>query len=132
MKSARPTPCTTPTTPSRWRAAPASTIVKQGGKTWYFLTADYAFGQSLEKDTTDVIKANGGTVLGSVKHPLAASDFSSFLLQAQASKAQMLGLANAGGDTINADQGRQRVRHHQEHEAGRPAGVHQRHPHRWA
>jgi branched-chain amino acid transport system substrate-binding protein len=78
-----------------------STIVKQGGKSWYFLTADYAFGQSLEKDTTDVIKSNGGTVLGASKHPLAASDFSSFLLQAQSSKAQILGLANAGGDTIN-------------------------------
>ena len=77
-------------------------IVKQGGKSWYFMTADYAFGQSLEKDTTDVVKANGGTVLGSVKHPLAASDFSSFLLQAQASKAQILGLANAGGDAINS------------------------------
>jgi len=79
-----------------------ATMVKQGGKTWYFLTADYAFGQSLEKDTTDVIKANGGTVLGSVKHPLGASDFSSFLLQAQSSKAQVLGLANAGGDFINS------------------------------
>ena len=79
-----------------------STIVKQGGKSWYFLTADYAFGQSLEKDTSEVVKANGGTVLGSAKHPLAASDFSSFLLQAQGSKAQILGLANAGGDTINA------------------------------
>jgi branched-chain amino acid transport system substrate-binding protein len=79
-----------------------ATMVKQGGKTWYFLTADYAFGQSLEKDTTEVIKANGGTVLGSVKHPLGASDFSSFLLQAQASKAQVLGLADAGGDFINA------------------------------
>jgi branched-chain amino acid transport system substrate-binding protein len=79
-----------------------ATIVKQGGKTWFFLTADYAFGQSLEQDTAAVVKANGGTVLGSVRHPLAASDFSSFLLQAQASKAQILGLANAGGDTINA------------------------------
>ena len=77
-------------------------IVKQGGKSWFFLTADYAFGQSLEKDTTDVIKANGGNVVGSVKHPLSASDFSSFLLQAQSSKAQILGMANAGGDTINA------------------------------
>jgi branched-chain amino acid transport system substrate-binding protein len=77
-------------------------IVKQGGKSWFFLTADYAFGASLEKDTSDVVKANGGKVLGSVKHPLNASDFSSFLLQAQASKAQILGLANAGGDTINA------------------------------
>jgi len=77
-------------------------MVKQGGKSWYFLTADYAFGQSLEKDTTDVVKANGGTVVGSVKHPLSASDFSSFLLQAQTSKAQVLGLANAGADFINA------------------------------
>jgi branched-chain amino acid transport system substrate-binding protein len=79
-----------------------ATMVKQGGKSWYFLTADYAFGQSLEKDTTDVVKANGGSVLGSVRHPLSASDFSSFLLQAQGSKAQVLGLANAGGDFINA------------------------------
>jgi branched-chain amino acid transport system substrate-binding protein len=77
-------------------------IVKQGGKSWFFLTADYAFGTSLEKDTADVVKANGGNVVGNVKHPLSASDFSSFLLQAQASKAQILGLANAGGDTINA------------------------------
>ncbi|MCC2954946.1 ABC transporter substrate-binding protein [Massilia sp. IC2-477] len=79
-----------------------ATMLKQGGKSWYFLTADYAFGQSLEKDTADVIKANGGTVVGSVKHPLSASDFSSFLLQAQSSKAQVLGMANAGGDLINA------------------------------
>jgi len=79
-----------------------SAVVKQGGKSWYFMTADYAFGQSLEKDTTEVLKANGGQVLGSVKHPLSASDFSSFLLQAQSSKAQVLGLANAGGDTINS------------------------------
>ena len=77
-------------------------VVKQGGKSWYFLTADYAFGQSLESDTTAVVKASGGQVMGAVKHPLSASDFSSFLLQAQASKAQILGLANAGGDTINA------------------------------
>lgn len=77
-------------------------VVKQGGKSWYFLTADYAFGASLEGDTAAVVKANGGTVLGSVKHPLSASDFSSFMLQAQSSKAQILGLANAGGDTINS------------------------------
>jgi branched-chain amino acid transport system substrate-binding protein len=77
-------------------------VVKQGGKSWFFLTADYAFGASLEGDTSTVVKAAGGTVVGSVKHPLSASDFSSFLLQAQASKAQILGLANAGGDTINA------------------------------
>ncbi|MFZ6673351.1 ABC transporter substrate-binding protein [Undibacterium sp. Rencai35W] len=79
-----------------------SAVVKQGGKSWYFLTADYAFGASLEGDTTAVVKAAGGTVAGAVRHPLSASDFSSFLLQAQASKAQILGLANAGGDTINA------------------------------
>ena len=79
-----------------------SQIVKNGGKTWYFLTADYAFGASLEHDATEVIKANGGMVVGSVRHPLGASDFSSFLLQAQASKAQILGLANAGGDTVNS------------------------------
>lgn len=79
-----------------------SAVVKQGGKTWFFLTADYAFGHSLENDTARVVSASGGTVLGSVKHPLSASNFSSFLLQAQSSKAQILGLANAGGDTINA------------------------------
>ncbi|NEX63538.1 ABC transporter substrate-binding protein [Noviherbaspirillum galbum] len=79
-----------------------SALVKQGGKTWYFLTADYAFGASLENDTAAVVKSSGGQVLGAVRHPLSASDFSSFLLQAQASKAQILGLANAGGDTINA------------------------------
>jgi len=77
-------------------------VVKQGGKSWYFLTADYAFGAALEADTSAVVKANGGTVVGAVKHPLASSDFSSFMLQAQSSKAQILGLANAGGDTINA------------------------------
>jgi len=79
-----------------------SAVTKQGGKTWYFLTADYAFGKALEKDTSGVVKANGGQVLGTVRHPLSASDFSSFLLQAQGSKAQVLGLANAGGDTINS------------------------------
>ncbi|RYF06278.1 MAG: ABC transporter substrate-binding protein [Comamonadaceae bacterium] len=77
-------------------------VVKQGGKDWFFLTADYAFGAALESDTAKVVKENGGRVLGNVRHPLNASDFSSFLLQAQNSKAQILGLANAGGDTINA------------------------------
>jgi branched-chain amino acid transport system substrate-binding protein len=76
--------------------------VDQGGKSWYFLTADYAFGHLLETDAANVVKAKGGTVAGAVRHPLNASDFSSFLLQAQNSKAQILGLANAGGDTINA------------------------------
>ena len=79
-----------------------SAVVKNGGKSWFFLTADYAFGHSLEKDTSDVVKAAGGTVVGAVRAPLNASDFSSFLLQAQNSKAQILGLANAGGDTINS------------------------------
>ena len=77
-------------------------LVKAGNKSWFFLTADYAFGYSLEGDASAVVKANGGTVAGAVRHPLSASDFSSFLLQAQASKAQILGLANAGGDTINS------------------------------
>ncbi len=77
-------------------------VVKAGGDSWFFLTADYAFGHSLEKDTGDVVKANGGTVSGAVRHPLAATDFSSFLLQAQASKAKVVGLANAGGDTVNS------------------------------
>jgi branched-chain amino acid transport system substrate-binding protein len=76
-------------------------VVKAGGKSWYFLTADYAFGAALQNDTSNVVKAAGGTIVGSVKHPLSASDFSSFLLQAQSSKAQILGMANAGGDTIN-------------------------------
>ena len=76
-------------------------VVKAGGKSWYFLTADYAFGSQLQNDTSTVVKAAGGTIVGSVRHPLSASDFSSFLLQAQSSKAQILGLANAGGDTIN-------------------------------
>src|ERR1700757_1433943 len=76
--------------------------VKSGLDTWFFLTADYAFGQDLEKDTTNVVLKTGGKVLGSVRHPLNTSDFSSFLLQAQASKAKVIGLANAGGDTINS------------------------------
>ncbi|HEY8211807.1 MAG TPA: ABC transporter substrate-binding protein [Myxococcaceae bacterium] len=77
-------------------------VVQSGGDTWFFLTADYAFGQALERDTSAVVIASGGKVLGSVKHPLNASDFSSFLLQAQSSKAKIIGLANAGGDIINA------------------------------
>jgi len=80
----------------------AKGMMDKGLKTWYFLTADYAFGYALEKDATNVINASGGKVLGTSKHPLNASDFSSYLLQAQNSKAQVLGLANAGGDTINS------------------------------
>jgi branched-chain amino acid transport system substrate-binding protein len=79
-----------------------SAVVKAGGKTWFFLTADYAFGHALERDVTAVVEANGGQVLGGVRHPLGTADFSSFLLQAQGSKAQVIGLANAGGDTINS------------------------------
>ena len=75
-------------------------VVERGGKDWFFLTADYAFGHALENDTTAVIKAKGGKVVGGVKHPLSTQDFSSFLLQAQASKAKIIGLANAGGATI--------------------------------
>ncbi len=77
-------------------------LTKAGGDTWFFLTADYAFGHALERDTSAVVTANGGKVLGGVKHPLNTADFSSFLLQAQASKAKVIGLANAGGDTTNA------------------------------
>jgi branched-chain amino acid transport system substrate-binding protein len=77
-------------------------LTKAGGNSWFFLTADYAFGAALERDTSAVVVANGGKVLGGVKHPLNTSDFSSFLLQAQSSKAKVIGLANAGGDTDNA------------------------------
>jgi branched-chain amino acid transport system substrate-binding protein len=77
-------------------------VVKAGGDTWFFITADYAFGHALERDTTAVVEANGGKVLGSVSVPLNTPDFSSFLLQAQASKAKVIGLANAGGDTVNS------------------------------
>ena len=78
-----------------------SAVVAEGGKSWFFLTADYAFGHALEKDTAATVKAAGGEVKGNVRHPLNASDFSSFLLQAQTSGAKVLGMANAGGDTIN-------------------------------
>ena len=77
-------------------------LTKAGGDTWFFLTADYAFGHALERDTSAVVTANGGKVLGSVKHPINTSDFSSFLLQAQSSKSKVVGLANAGGDTTNS------------------------------
>jgi len=77
-------------------------LVKTGGDTWFFLTADYAFGHALERDTAATVEANGGKVLGKIRHPLNTSDFSSYLLQAQSSKAKVIGLANAGGDTINS------------------------------
>jgi len=79
-----------------------SAVVKDGGDTWFFVTADYAFGKSMEDEATKVITAAGGKVIGGVKHPISTQDFSSFILQAQASKAKIVGLANAGGDTINA------------------------------
>src|SRR5512132_185268 len=77
-------------------------LVKTGGDTWFFLTSDYAFGHALERDTAAAVEANGGKVLGKVRHPLNTNDFSSFLLQAQTTKAKVIGLANAGGDTINS------------------------------
>ena len=80
----------------------AKAVVKQGGKSWFFITADYAFGHSLEKDAADVVTANGGKVLGSARHPFPGSDFSSFLLKAQVSGAQIIGLANAGTDLTNS------------------------------
>lgn len=82
-------------------AGAAAALTRAGGKSWYFLTVDYAFGHSLEKDASDMVKANGGNVLGAVRHPLNASDFSSFLMQAQNSKAQVIGMANATQDAIN-------------------------------
>ncbi len=83
----------------------ARAVVASGGDSWFFLTADYTFGTTLEKDASDVVTANNGKVLGSIRHPLNASDFSSFLLRAQTSGAKVIGLANAGGDTINAIKG---------------------------
>lgn len=80
----------------------AKAVTQQGGKTWFFLTADYAFGHAIEKDSSAVVTANGGKVLGAVRHPFPGSDFSSFLLKAQSSGAQVIGLANAGSDTANA------------------------------
>jgi branched-chain amino acid transport system substrate-binding protein len=77
-------------------------LVKQGGDSWFFITADYAFGHALERDTSAFVTAAGGKVVGAVRHPLNTADFSSFLLQAQASKAKIVALSNAGGDTINA------------------------------
>ncbi len=91
-------------------------LVKAGGDSWFFLTADYAFGHALEKDTSEIVTAAGGKVLGSVRVPLNSSDFSSFLLQAQSSKAKVIGLANAGQDTTNSIKQARRVRHRQ----GRP------------
>jgi branched-chain amino acid transport system substrate-binding protein len=104
LTGAKCAPTTVHMTYDTWMLANGTgkAIVKGGGDTWFFLTSDYAFGHALERDTMAVVKANGGKVLGAVRHPINTSDFSSFLLQAQASKAKIIGLANAGGDTINA------------------------------
>jgi len=98
------TPNTVHWTYDTWSLAngTANAIVKTGGDTWFFLTADYAFGHALERDTTAVVEKAGGKVVGKVRHPFPGQDFSSFLLQAQQSKAKIIGLANAGGDTINS------------------------------
>src|SRR3954465_12105877 len=98
------TPNTVHWTYDTWMLAngTGNAIVKQGGNTWFFITADYAFGHALERDTEQVVQKAGGKVLGKGRHPLSNQDFSSFLLQAQASKAKIIGLANAGGDTINS------------------------------
>jgi branched-chain amino acid transport system substrate-binding protein len=104
LTGAKCSPTTVHWTYDTWMLANGTgkAIVKTGGDTWFFITADYAFGYALERDTSAVVKANGGKVLGDVKVPLNTQDFSSFLLQAQASKAKIIGLANAGGDTINS------------------------------
>jgi branched-chain amino acid transport system substrate-binding protein len=104
LTGAKCSPTTVHWTYDTWMLANGTgkAIVKTGGDTWFFITADYAFGYALERDTSAVVKANGGKVLGDVKVPLNTQDFSSFLLQAQSSKAKIIGLANAGGDTINS------------------------------
>jgi branched-chain amino acid transport system substrate-binding protein len=104
LTGAKCSPNTVHWTYDTWMLANSTgkSIVKTGGDTWFFLTSDYAFGHALERDTKAVVLANGGQVLGGVLHPLNTQDFSSFLLQAQASRAKIIGLANAGGDTINA------------------------------
>ncbi|MGP0094406.1 MAG: ABC transporter substrate-binding protein [Xanthobacteraceae bacterium] len=104
LTGAKCTPNTIHWTYDTWSLANGTgkAIVKNGGDTWFFLTSDYAFGHALERDTSAVVVANGGKVLGAVRHPINSSDFSSYLLQAQTSKAKVIGLANAGGDTINS------------------------------
>jgi branched-chain amino acid transport system substrate-binding protein len=104
LTGAKCTPNTIHWTYDTWALANGTgkAIVKTGGETWFFLTADYAFGHALERDTSAVVEKNGGKVVGKVRHPFPGTDFSSFLLQAQASKAKIIGLANAGSDTINS------------------------------
>jgi branched-chain amino acid transport system substrate-binding protein len=104
LTGAKCTPNTIHWTYDTWALANGTgkAIVKTGGDTWFFLTADYAFGHALERDTSAVVEKNGGKVVGRVRHPFPGTDFSSFLLQAQSSKAKIIGLANAGSDTINS------------------------------
>jgi branched-chain amino acid transport system substrate-binding protein len=104
LTGAKCTPNTIHWTYDTWALANGTgkAIVKTGGDTWFFLTADYAFGHALERDTSAVVEKNGGKVVGKVRHPFPGTDFSSFLLQAQSSKAKIIGLANAGSDTINS------------------------------
>ena len=104
LTGAKCSPDTVHWTYDNWSLAHGTgkTLVQQGGKTWFFVTADYAFGHDLQKQASEVVEANGGKVLGSVNVPLSTPDFSSFLLQAQSSGAQVIGLANAGGDTVNS------------------------------
>jgi branched-chain amino acid transport system substrate-binding protein len=104
LTGARCTPNTIHWTYDTWSLAngTGNAIVKTGGNTWFFLTADYAFGHALERDTSAVVEKNGGRVVGKVRHPFPGTDFSSFLLQAQSSRAKIIGLANAGSDTINS------------------------------
>jgi len=104
LTGAKCTPNTIHWTYDTWALANGTgqAIVKTGGDTWFFLTANYAFGLALERDTAAVVTKNGGKVLGQIRHPFPATDFSSFLLQAQASKAKIIGLANAGADTVNS------------------------------
>ena len=130
LTGARCTPNTVHWTYDTWALANGTgkAIATTGGDSWFFITADYAFGHALERDTAAVVEANKGKVVGRVRHPLATNDFSSFLLQAQASKAKIVALANAGGDTINAiKQAAEFGIVPRRPEARRHAGQHQRH-----
>ena len=124
VRTARPTRSIMPTIRPRLETAPLQDD-KQGGKSWFFLTADYAFGTQLQDAAAKVVEANGGKVVGAVRVPLSTSDFSIFLLQAQNSGAQVLGLANAGNDFTNSLKIRRRIRHRENDEACRTAGLHQ-------
>ena len=126
--SAPRTLCTGRMIPGRSPMAPASAMAKRGGDTWFFLTADYAFGAALERDTTEAVHKAGGKVLGSVKHPLSASDFSSFLLQAQGSKAKVIGAGQCRQGHHQRYQAGHRVRHRRAASPCRASGVLERRP----